>query len=278
VRARVVEGAAAGFIMTHVQPAPLRPRVAHVWRVACTIIAILVIETIVCGMAALPVVFLWTRLLGWPPSAGLAAIPVVSLALVPSYILFALCLMGLSALTTRFTGARTPADAEMPISALGWPLVGWVRYMAAIHVVRMLAGPLVRGTPIWSWYLRLNGARVGRRVYVNTLSISDHNLLELGDDVVIGGDVHISGHTVERGVVKTGRVRLGSGVTIGLGAVIDIDVDAGARCQIGALSFVPKHAVLEADAVYAGIPVRRIDPAAPADAGRAVDRAPLRSG
>jgi acetyltransferase-like isoleucine patch superfamily enzyme len=142
---------------------------------------------------------------------------------------------------------------------MGWPLMRWVRYMAAIHVVRVLAGTIFRGSPIWTAYLRLNGARIGRRVYVNTLSISDHNLLEFGDDVVIGGDVHISGHTVERGVVKTGFVRLGHNVTIGLGSVVDIDVEAGPRCQVGALSLVPKHARLESGAVYAGVPVRRLD-------------------
>jgi acetyltransferase-like isoleucine patch superfamily enzyme len=135
----------------------------------------------------------------------------------------------------------------------------WARYMAATHVVRQLAGPLFRGSPIWTAYLRLNGARIGRRVYVNTLFISDHNLLEFGDDVVIGAEAHISGHTVEGGVLRTAGVRLDRRVTVGLGSVIDIDVDAGPDCQVGALSLVPKHTKLEAGAVYAGIPARRIE-------------------
>jgi len=130
--------------------------------------------------------------------------------------------------------------------------------MVATHIVRMLAGTLFRGSPVWTAYLRLNGARIGRRVYVNTLFISDHNLLELGDDVVIGADVHLSGHTVEGGVVKTARVRLGPNVTVGLGTVVGIDVDIGPNCQIGAMSLVPKHVTLEPDAVYAGVPVTRI--------------------
>jgi acetyltransferase-like isoleucine patch superfamily enzyme len=226
--------------------------------VAWTVISILLVQTAVCGMAALPVLLLWRYLLPWAASIGTVGLPIISLAIVPSYVMFALDLMFFSAISARMTGARTPADAELPLSEMGWPLMRWVRYMAAVHVVRVLAGTLVRGTPVWTWYLRLNGARIGRRVYVNTLAISDHNLLQFADDVVIGGDVHISGHTVEGGVVKTGRVRLGSNVTIGLAAVIDIDVEAGPRCQIGALSFVPKHSVLDADAIYAGIPVRRI--------------------
>jgi len=135
----------------------------------------------------------------------------------------------------------------------------WARYMVASHLVRLLAGAAFRGSPIWTAYLRQNGARIGRGVYVNTLFISDHNLIEIDDDVVIGSEVHISGHTVEAGVLKTAGVRLGRSVTIGLGTVVDIDVTIGAGCQVGAMSLVPKHTTLEPDAVYAGIPVRRID-------------------
>jgi acetyltransferase-like isoleucine patch superfamily enzyme len=87
---------------------------------------------------------------------------------------------------------------------------------------------------------------------------ADHNLLEIGDDVVIGADVHISGHTVEGGLLKTAPVRLGSHVTVGLGSVIDIDVEIGSGCQIGALTLVPKHSRLEGHAVYVGIPARPI--------------------
>jgi carbonic anhydrase/acetyltransferase-like protein (isoleucine patch superfamily) len=50
-----------------------------------------------------------------------------------------------------------------------------------------------------------------------------------------------------------------SNVTVGLGSVIDIDVEIGSHCQIGALTFVPKHSRLEGRAVYVGIPARRID-------------------
>ena len=102
-------------------------------------------------------------------------------------------------------------------------------------------------TPLWTFYLRLNGARLGRGVYVNSLAVNDRNLLDFGDRVVIGDGVHLSGHTVEHGIVKTAGVRLGDHVTIGLGTVVGIGVEAGARCQVGALSFVPKFSRLEPD-------------------------------
>ena len=61
---------------------------------------------------------------------------------------------------------------------------------------------------MWTLYMRWNGARIGRGVHINSLSISDHNMLEFGDGVVIGENVHLSGHTVEGGMVKTGPVKL----------------------------------------------------------------------
>ena len=231
----------------------------RLWRLAYTVVSIVVVETIVCGLAVLPVVLFWLELtarITFSP-AGRAAL--FSLLIVPSYVAFALCLMGTSALATWVTRARTPADAEMRIADMGWPLMRWARYMVASHLVRVLAGNLFRGSPFWTAYLRLNGARIGRGVYINSLFVSDHNLLEIGDGVIIGGDVHMSGHTVEAGVVKTAPVRVGPDATIGLGAVIDIGVTVGARSQVGALSLVPKYMTLDADAVYAGIPVRRID-------------------
>lgn len=236
-----------------------RQRLGRLWRIGWTIVSICLVQAVVCGLSVLPVLMFWMWLVNWM-AAGLAVrAPVFSVLIVPSYILFAVCVMIFSAAATRVTGARTPPDAELRIADMEWPLLRWARYVAATHVVRLLAGTLFRGSPIWTAYLRWNGARIGRGVYVNTLFISDHNLLEFGDEVVIGSDVHLSGHTVEGGLLKTGGVRLGRNVTIGLGSVIDIDVDAGPDCQVGALSLVPKHTKLAAGAIYAGIPVRRIE-------------------
>ena len=94
---------------------------------------------------------------------------------------------------------------------------------------------------------------------MNSLEVNDHNLLEFGARVIIGGDVHLSGHTVERGVIRTGRIRLGDNVTVGVGSIVNIGVEAGPRCQIGALSFVPKFSRLEADTTYVGVPVRKLE-------------------
>jgi acetyltransferase-like isoleucine patch superfamily enzyme len=233
-------------------------RTRATWRISWTLLTILVVQGFVCGAALLPVVLLWSQLLAFTESSRVVRLVVFSMVVVPSYILFALLLMFASAVMVRALDWRTPSNLETRIADVEWPLLQWVRSMAATHIVRVFAGVLFRGSPIWTAYLRLAGARLGRRVYINSLAVADYNLLEFGDDVVIGDDVHVSGHTVERGVVKTAPLRLGRNVTIGLGSVIEIGVEAGDRCQIGALSFVPKYTQLEAGVTYAGIPVERL--------------------
>jgi acetyltransferase-like isoleucine patch superfamily enzyme len=228
------------------------------WRVGWTVLTILLVQTLVCGVALVPVALIWWQVIAVTDSPSMLGALVLSMLAVPSYALFALLLMLVSAITARALKLQTPADAQMRIADVEWPLLQWARSMVATHVVRVFAGTLFRGSPVWTAYLRLAGARLGRRVYVNSLAVTDYNLLEFGDDVVIGDDAHVSCHTVEGGVVKTASVRLGSNVTIGLGSVIEIGAEIGDGCQVGALSFVPKHTRLEDGAVYAGIPVQRI--------------------
>jgi acetyltransferase-like isoleucine patch superfamily enzyme len=226
---------------------------------AWAIVSALFVESVVFGLAVTPAAIMLQWSFSRTVSPSWLGVVLRSMSLAPAYLLFAVALMVLSPLAAGVLGWRTPADAQMTIVDMDWPLLRWVRYVASTHLVRLVAGPLFRATPVWTFYHRLNGARMGRGVYVNSLAIMDDNLLEFGDHVVIGAGVHLSGHTVEGGVVKTGAVRLGPRVTIGVGSVIGIGVEIGAGTQVGALSVVPKHRKLEGSAVYAGVPVRRLD-------------------
>ena len=158
----------------------------------------------IVGVSALPAFFCWTWIftLAMPRSVAIRAM-LAAMAFVPAYLLFSLALVALSSASTRAFGWRTRGGASWQLADLEWPLLDWSRYMVSTHVVRVLVGTMFRSSPLWTWYMRLNGARIERGVYVNSLSISDHNLLTFGDGVVIGEYVHLSGHTVEGGVVKT---------------------------------------------------------------------------
>lgn len=236
-----------------------REGLGKVCRVAWALVSIGITETVVFGFSVLPAALFWQWQFHWSVRGNALRITLLAMSLVPAYLVFAVSLLTLSALSARLFGWRTTPNAEMRIADLEWPLLDWARYGMSTHVVRVLVGTLLRATPLWTLYHRLNGARLGRGVYLNSYQLADHNLLEFGDDVVIGADVHLSGHVVESGVVKTDPVRLGRGVTIGVGSVIGIGVVVEQDTQVGALSVVPKHRHLDAHALYGGVPVRRLD-------------------
>jgi acetyltransferase-like isoleucine patch superfamily enzyme len=227
--------------------------VRFVWAV----LSVVLLETVLLGGAIAPALAFVQWQARWPINDGLRVL-LLSLAVVPLYLLFAALLVVMSALATRVLGWRTPAGITARLADFEWPVLTWGRYLMTIHVVRVFAGPAFRSSPIWSWYLRLNGARVGRLVWVNSLSVMDHNLLEFGDNVVVGADVHLSGHSVERGLLKTAPVRLGAGTVIGVGSVVGVGVTTGPETQVGALSVVPKFSALEGHKSYGGVPVQRL--------------------
>ena len=227
--------------------------VRFVW----AIVSVVLLETMVLGLSVAPALA-FVQWQAMRPLSAWARVALLSVAVVPLYLLFAGLLVIASALATRALGWRSPEGITARLTEFEWPVLTWGRYLMTIHVVRVFAGPAFRASPLWSWYLRLNGARVGRLVWVNSLSVMDHNLLEFGDNVVVGADVHLSGHIVERGMLKTARVTLGPGTVIGTGSVVGIGVTTGPDVQIGALSVIPKHTTLEGHASYAGIPVQRL--------------------
>ncbi len=234
----------------------LWPTLRLVWAIA----SLFVVESIVFGLSLLPAVLFWQWHLTWRLEPAWFRVFVLAMAAIPAYLVFAVAFMVLSAFAMRIAGWRPPRRAEVRIDAFEWPMLDWIRYTISFHMVRVFAGPFLRTTPLWVFYMRLNGATLGRRVWVNSLDVTDHCMLEFGDDVVIGGGVHLSGHTVERGLLKTAPVVLARGVTIGVGANIEIGVEAGPECHIGALSAVPKFQKLDGHSTYVGIPARKMPP------------------
>lgn len=229
-------------------------RIRFLWAV----FSYIVVQSLLLGVAVTPAALLHAWATPYLPAAVWQRIVVLAVGTLPIYLLSALTLVVVTPVATRLLGWRTPTGEVMPIAEYGWPVLNWARRAMCTQAVRILVGEPLRGTPLWGLFVRLNGAHVGRNVWINSVAINDHDMLSFGDGSVIGHGVHLSGHTVEDGCVKTGTVHVGRGVTIGVGAVIGIDVEIGDGCRVGALSFVPKHARLESHATYVGIPVHRV--------------------
>jgi serine acetyltransferase len=109
-------------------------------------------------------------------------------------------------------------------------------------------------TPFAALFYRLMGATIGRGAVINSRSCADPSLLEIGDDVVIGGHATLLGHSFEGGRLILRRVTIGSPVLIGVNAVVLPGAEIGDGATIGAGAVVPKDTRVAPGTVYVGPP------------------------
>ena len=155
----------------------------------------------------------------------------------------------------RVTAPGTPVG-RFPYYS--WKAYQWASYNALILLVRYTCINFMRVTPLIVLFHRLMGMKVGARVQINTAVIGDSNLIEIGDDSVVGGDVTLVAHAAERGDLVTERVRIGSRVTIGLMAVILPGCEIGDGAVVAAGAVLQKGTKIGPGEIWGGVPARKL--------------------
>jgi acetyltransferase-like isoleucine patch superfamily enzyme len=82
-------------------------------------------------------------------------------------------------------------------------------------------------------FYKMMGMKIGKNAHINTTNISDPRMIEIGDNVTIGGSVHIIAHYAAKGFLIVDKVKIHDHVTIGLKASIMGAVEIGEKAVIG---------------------------------------------
>ena len=132
----------------------------------------------------------------------------------------------------------------------------------------------IRVTPFLSLFHRMMGMKIGpARASSTPPIIADSNLIEIGDDTMIGGDAQVVAHAAERGMLVTAPVKIGKRVTVGLMSVIFPGVTIGDDAVIAACAVLPKGTQVGAGEIWGGVPARKIgDVEAPLSERRQAER------
>lgn len=112
------------------------------------------------------------------------------------------------------------------------------------------------------WLFRRFGMKLGRNVTIASGAMLDYffpELIEIGDDTVVGMDALVLTHEYLRGCVRRGKVRIGAGCVIGAQATILAGVSIGDGATIAAKSLV--HKCVPEGAFVGGSPARILRPA-----------------
>jgi carbonic anhydrase/acetyltransferase-like protein (isoleucine patch superfamily) len=137
--------------------------------------------------------------------------------------------------------------------ALVWKLFG---YLYVTHLWPLINAGLVP-VNLRSFAFSMLGAKIGRSVMIGG-KILDPSLVEIGDFTMLGEDCLLTAHAVEGERVDLGRIIVGSGVTIGVKAVVLPDVVIGDGAIVAAGAVVTKGARIAPGEIWGGVPARKI--------------------
>ncbi len=116
--------------------------------------------------------------------------------------------------------------------------VRWLLYSGIYVIVLKTILPLLPVSFFPNLYFKLVGCRMGRGVRLNTWSLNDAYLIEIGDNVTIGGGTDLTPHQWEHNTLILEPIRIGSGTLIGSHCYITSGVTIGRNCLIGIRSFI----------------------------------------
>lgn len=115
---------------------------------------------------------------------------------------------------------------------------------------------LFNGTPLKGPVYRLNGVRVGARLYDGGCVIVERSFVSLGDDCMLNERSIIQSHSQEDSVFKSDDIVIGSRVSVGTGAFVFYGITVGDDAAIEADSFVMKGEEVPEGATWGGNPAR----------------------
>ncbi|MBV9290169.1 MAG: peptide synthetase, partial [Hyphomicrobiales bacterium] len=117
---------------------------------------------------------------------------------------------------------------------------------------------LFAGTPMRNTLSRLLGVGVGSKVFDDGCILSERSLVEIGDAANLNEHALIQAHSLEEGVFKSDRVRIGAGCSIGAGALVHYGVTMGERTWLDADAFLMKGEMTPPGSRWRGNPARLV--------------------
>ena len=113
---------------------------------------------------------------------------------------------------------------------------------------------ILLGTPMLPWALRLLGAKIGKKVWLNTTDLTEYDCVSIGDEAELNALSGPQTHLFEDRVMKIGHVAIGARVTVGARSIILYDTLVGDDARLGPLTLVAKGERLPAASGWEGAP------------------------
>jgi acetyltransferase-like isoleucine patch superfamily enzyme len=140
-------------------------------------------------------------------------------------------------------------------------MLRWLLYSGLYNIAGYMILQFIPMSFLLRIFFRLIGAKIGKNVQINTWFLNDAYLLEIGENVIIGGKTDISCHTFERGKLHLDKIKIGDNSAIGQRCYISPGVTISENCVIGQYAFVRKNTTIAPKTIISaisGLPIRHV--------------------
>ncbi len=231
-----------------------KPSAWEIRRLRLWLIFLHLLAAIILGLSLFPMIFffysVWHFMGVYQPWLKILAF---SFSLGFGYFLFGITLIALCAAMRFVLGFKI---APGLFSIYSEQALHWLGYNSLILIANSAFLDVLRLSPFQTLFYRWMGAKVGNEVNINTGGLADLSMLEIGDNVLIGGGVALICHASERGFLRLSPTKISNNVSIGLGSVVMPDCEIGEGASIAPCSYLPKGTRIPARGLWGGNPVR----------------------
>jgi non-ribosomal peptide synthetase-like protein len=113
---------------------------------------------------------------------------------------------------------------------------------------------ILDGTPFKNLTWRLQGVKLGKRVFDDGCAIVEKTLVTIGDHCTLNVRSIVQAHSQESGAFKSDRIAIGSGCTLGIASLVHYGATMGDGTVLAPDSFLMKGEEVPARARWAGNP------------------------
>jgi len=127
-------------------------------------------------------------------------------------------------------------------------VIPWYYHNALTYLVRYTFLDIITPTPLNKLFYQMMGMKIGKGTVINTSNISDPCLIEIGENVTIGGSATLVAHYGQKGLLVIDRLIIKDKATIGLRASLFGNVVVGKGALVKAHEvLLPKTRIPDAD-------------------------------
>jgi non-ribosomal peptide synthetase-like protein len=144
-----------------------------------------------------------------------------------------------------------------------WDLFIWkndIREFSYGYFINRHLTDIILGTPFVCILYRAMGAKIGKRVFINSEGFAEFDLITIGDEVCINRDSLIQTHLYEDRIFKLDTLIIKDRCNVGVGSMVLYNTVMEPNSTLGSLSLLMKGECLPANTRWEGCPAQSFIP------------------